>query len=82
MQWCLAHECTGADNLIFFINMGLIHMLADVLATKLTNRFCGVWNIRISEKGICLSTIILYKQEHYGEQYANCNNIIKIIIIK
>lgn len=49
MQWCFAHESTGGDDLIFLINMSLIHMLTDVLAAKLRNSFCRVWNIWIPE---------------------------------
>lgn len=49
MQWCFAHESTGGDDLIFLINMSLIHMFTDVLAAKLRNSFCRVWNIWIPE---------------------------------
>lgn len=47
MYWCVAHESTGGDDFIFLINMSLIHVLTDVLAAKLRNSFCSVWNIWI-----------------------------------
>lgn len=49
MKWSFAHESRSGDDLIFLINMSLIHVLADVLAAKLRNSFRSVWNIWIPE---------------------------------